>query len=219
MGRGCFIAGAGEFCGGELPAAGDYVIAADGGYLGLVAHGVEPDVVVGDFDSLGELPEHPNVLRCPAEKDDTDMMLAVKEGLARGCDRFVINGGLGGRLDHTLANIQALAYIANSGGRGCLVGRGVRVTAVKDGSLSFGEGASGIVSVFCVGERAEGVTLTGLKYPLTDAVLTGDFPLGVSNEFTGVPATITVRSGTVLVVEERGKRKEERGKRKETPSH
>ena len=196
----CYIAGAGEFCGRELPEPGDYVIAADGGFTCLAERGITPDIVVGDFDSLGEAPNHPNVARSPAEKDDTDMMLAVKEGLAHGCDTFTIDGGLGGRLDHMLANIQALTYISKRGARGVLIGRDMRVTAVTDGSIYFRAGMSGVISVFCAGGRAEGVTLEGLKYPLDSAVLTNDHPLGVSNEFTGEPATITVRNGTLVVV-------------------
>ncbi|MDR0490877.1 MAG: thiamine diphosphokinase [Oscillospiraceae bacterium] len=198
----CYIVGAGEFCGRDLPGQGDYIIAADGGYAQLAARGITPDVVIGDFDSLGGPPKHPNILRSPAEKDDTDMMLAVKEGLARGYETFVIDGGLGGRLDHTLANIQTLVYIANNGARGYLLGRGECVTAVTDGSISFEAGASGLISVFCAGRRAEGVTLTGLKYPLDGAVLTNDCPIGVSNEFTGEAATIEVRKGTVVIITE-----------------
>jgi thiamine pyrophosphokinase len=196
----CFIVGAGEFCGSFLPEHDDYVIAADNGYTELVARGITPNLVVGDFDSLGSAPEHSNIIYSPAEKDDTDMMLAVKQGLARGCGRFIIDGGLGGRLDHTLANIQILAYIAQKGARGVLLGRDMCVTAVTDGSIAFKPRLSGIISVFCAGGKAEGVTLTGLKYPLDDAVLTNEYPLGISNEFTGTPATVAVSKGTLIVM-------------------
>ena len=200
MGGRCFIAGAGEFCGRVLPGRGDFVIAADGGYAELVARGVTPDLVVGDFDSLGAAPEHPNIIRSPPEKDDTDMMLAVREGISRGHKSFIIDGGLDGRLDHTLANIQALSYIAGNGARGVLIGRDVCVTAVTNGSVGFAPGAHGYISVFCAGARAEGVTLRGLKYPLENAALTCEYPLGVSNEFSGAPATVTVRDGTLTIV-------------------
>ena len=196
----CYIAGAGDFFSGELPRKGDYIIAADGGYVELVARGYKPDIVVGDFDSLGGIPQHNNVLSSPTEKDDTDMMLAVKHGLERGCTEFIINGGLGGRFDHTLANLQVLSYISRSKAQGVLVGRDVCITSVSNGSISFMTGASGRVSVFCAGDKAEGVTLSGMKYTLDEARLTLDDPLGVSNEFTGAPAVITVRKGTLLVV-------------------
>ena len=196
----CFIAGAGEYCGFVTPGPDYYVIAADRGYVELASRGIRPDLVVGDFDSLGDAPEHPNVLRCPVEKDDTDMMIAVKQGFAQGCDIFIIDGGLSGRFDHTLANCQILVYISQRGGRGFLLGRDMSATAVANSSLDFVPGAHSLVSVFCAGSTAKGVTLTGLKYPLDNAALSYDYPLGVSNEFTGASAKITVRDGTLLIM-------------------
>ena len=94
----CYVVGAGEFCPrGLTPGPGDLVIAADGGYGQLKQWGMSPHLAVGDFDSLGRVPEDVEVVRHPVRKDDTDMMLAVQEGLARGCGRFLIYGGLGGR--------------------------------------------------------------------------------------------------------------------------
>jgi len=145
------------------------------------------------------VPDHPNIAKFPPEKDDTDMLLAIKHGLAHGCETFIIDGGLGGRLDHTLANIQLLKYIAQNEARGYLLGHDVCITAVANGSVEFTAGASGYISVFSAGDKAEGVTITGLKYPLENATLTGDYPLGVSNEFTGAPATVAVQSGTIIV--------------------
>ena len=207
MNKRCYIAGAGEFCSEVLPEQGDYVIAADGGFESLTSHGITPNLVVGDFDSLGSVPEHPNVILSPVQKDDTDMMLAVRYGLEHGYKTFVINGGLGGRLDQTLANIQILAYIAENDARGTLYGQGVCVTAIKNGKIEFGpdmiKGAT--ISMFSAGGRAMGVTLTGLKYPLDNATLTSDYPIGVSNEFTGAPAVVSVRSGTLVIIWERQK--------------
>ena len=196
----CFIAGAGEYSGSVMPVQGDYVIAADGGYTELVLHGITPDIVVGDFDSLEGPPEHPNVLQFPAEKDDTDIMIAIKKGFAEGCNTFIIDGGLGGRLDHTFANFQLLAYISKNGARGYLLGRDITITAVTNGSISFSPYTAGRISVFSIGGKAAGLTLTGLKYPLDNATLTDDYPLGVSNEFTGESASITVRSGTLIIM-------------------
>jgi len=195
----CYIAGAGEFSGRKLPSPDDYIIAADAGYAQLISRGITPDLVVGDFDSLTVMPEHPNIISSPSEKDDTDMMLAVRQGLSRGYKSFLIDGGLGGRLDQSIANIQILSYLAQNGAGGILLGRGVCVAAVMDGCVSFRAGTSGTISVFCAGDKAEGVTLTGLKYPLRDAELTGSYPLGVSNEFTGAPASVSVRAGILLI--------------------
>lgn len=197
----CYIVGAGTFYGpAPTPGAGDLVIAADGGYRALKTLGIRVDMVVGDFDSLETRPDHPNVIPLPKEKDDTDMLAALRMGLERGYQSFHLYGGTGGRVDHTLANVQCLSWLSRRGARGFLHGDGWTATAVTDGTAAFGPEHSGFVSVFCQGERAEGVWLRGLKYPLSDAVLSFDFPLGVSNEFTGVPSSVTVEKGTLLVV-------------------
>ena len=197
----CYIAGALEpgtlAFSSRRPAL---VIAADRGMDHLAAQGIVPDLVVGDFDSLGRVPEGSNVVRHPVEKDDTDMLLAIREGLARGCRQFVLYGGLGGRLDHTVANLQALAFLARHGASGFLLGDGLAATVVRSGSLAFGPEHTGAVSVFCNGPDARGVDLEGLYYPLRDAVLTSGFPLGVSNRFTGVPSRVSVREGELLVI-------------------
>jgi len=176
----------------------DYVVAVDAGYARL--GGVKPDLVVGDFDSLGYVPEGETVVRLPVHKDDTDTLFAVKLGLEKGYKKFVILGGVGERLDHTLANIQALMYLTGRGARGCLVGANESLAMIKDGSLSFAGSPEGIVSVFAYGGTAYGVTLEGLEYPLDGATLTTDYPLGVSNAFTGRPARVTVEQGSLLVV-------------------
>lgn len=178
---------------------GDFVIAADAGVRHLEPLGLEADLTVGDFDSLGHLPEFRNVVIHPVEKDDTDTMLAVKEGIARGYRRFVILGALGGRLDHTLASLQTLAYLDSHGAEGYLLGDGKVVTLLSDESVAFDRTYRGILSLFCVGDQAN-VTIEGLKYPLHDYPMTCDFPIGVSNEFTGVDSRITVKKGRVWMI-------------------
>lgn len=197
----CFIFGAGDFNGLlTAPTPDDFIIAADGGFRHLEALQIDPDLVLGDFDSLGAPPEHPHVLRVPAEKDDTDMMLAMKTALSRGYHTIIIYGGLGGsRIDHTLANIQTIQYAARRGARAYLVGNDAVITAIMNDTLHFSAEFQGFISVFCGGDKARGIYLRGLKYPLTDAVLTSDVPLGVSNEFCGVPASVEVRDGLVVV--------------------
>ncbi len=181
------------------PRPGDFVIAADAGYVQLVCQGVAPDLAVGDFDSLGEPPVGVPIVRHPVMKDDTDTMLAVKLGLERGYTDFRLYGVLGGRLDHTLANLQTLQYIAARGANGVIVGD-VCLAVVQNGELRFRAEASGIISVFCLASPASGVDLEGLLYPLTDYTMRADVPIGVSNEFTGVPARVRVRDGCLLVV-------------------
>ncbi len=201
MNKICYIVGAGPVDALTLePTEHDYVIAADAGYQHLADLSVVADLVVGDFDSMPAKPNHPNIIAHPAEKDETDMMLAVDEGLRRGYRTFVLLGGMGGRLDHTYANIQMLSYMAAQSARGCLLGGGTAVTVVRNGTLRFDACKSGIVSVFCAGETAHGVTLTGLKYPLLNAELNFMQSLGVSNEFTGIPSEISVLNGSLVVM-------------------
>ncbi|MCE5188730.1 MAG: thiamine diphosphokinase [Eubacteriales bacterium] len=180
------------------PKPGDLVIAADAGYRNL--GGVKADYVVGDFDSLGYVPEGEHVVRHPAEKDDTDAMLAARLGLSLGYRRFILLGSVGGRLDHTLANIQTLAFLQGRGARACLLGEEQTIAILERETLRFRAGLTGIVSVFAYDKTACGVYERGLKYPLTDAALTDDFPLGVSNAFTSAPAEISVEQGRLLVL-------------------
>ena len=183
------------------PVQGDYVIAADRGFDSLMAYGVTPNLAVGDFDSLGHRPSHPNVIQLPAEKDDTDMVYAIRKGLELGYRRFVLLGGVGGRLEHTLGNLQLLDWLALHGAQGFLAGEKTAATCLRDGkSISFPPSMAGYLSVFCNSGAAEGVTLSGLKYPLEDYTLTGDFPLGVSNQFLGVEASVSVERGSLLLI-------------------
>ena len=201
----CVIFCAGGFDGLIEPIrAGSCIVAADGGLTHVQALGLTPDIILGDFDSLGYTP--PSAAVFPVEKDDTDSMLAVRRGLSAGCDRFLLYGSLDGkRLDHTVANFQTLQFLADRGAHGYLVGKDYIATVVKNGSLYFPPEATGILSVFCLGADAHGVTLTGLKYPLAGGTLTAGFPLGVSNRFTGTAASVTVKEGSLLVLYDRSK--------------
>ena len=183
------------------PTQGDYVIAADRGFDSLMAYGVNPNLAVGDFDSLGHRPNHPNVIQLPPEKDDTDMVYALRKGLELGYRRFILLGGVGGRLEHTLGNLQLLDWLARRGGQGFLAGEKTVATCVRDGkTISFPPSMSGYLSVFCNSGTAEGVNLADLKYPLKDYTLTGDFPIGVSNQFLGKEAAVSVRKGSLILV-------------------
>ena len=197
----CIIVGAGDFTVTALDIGdGDCVIAADGGYDHLIGIGCIPDTVVGDFDSRDGVPDHPDVVKLNKIKDDTDMIAAVNIGIDRGYSEFHIYGATGGRLDHTLANIQTIAYLSKNKCTAFIHGGGYIITALTDGTLAFDESHSGIISIFSHDTNVTGVTLTGLKYPLDNVTLTNTFPLGVSNEFTGEAASVTVRNGTVIVI-------------------
>lgn len=161
--------------------------------------GLQPHGILGDFDSLGYIPEGATIF--PVEKDDTDSMLAVRRGLELGCRRFVLYGALDGpRLDHTVANFQTLQFLADQGAVGYLVGLDTMVTVVKNGGVRFGSEAEGIVSVFCMGADATGVNIRGLAYELEQGTLQAGFPLGVSNHFVGKESEISVKNGSLLVI-------------------
>lgn len=198
----CYILGAGEACGAPpQPGPSDLVIAADGGYALACAWGLPVNLAIGDFDSLpGGPPKGIPTTLLPQAKDDTDMLAALRAGEARGFHAFHIYGGTGGRLDHTLANIQCLCGLAMRGRRGYLYDRDTVITAIHGGKIAFAAGAQGTVSVFAHTDQATGVYLQGLVYPLTDATLKNDYPLGVSNAFMGQASSIAVGAGTLVVI-------------------
>ena len=197
----CYIVGAAPTEALPAPREGDFLIAADRGYEALRAAGIAPDLIMGDFDSLGFTPEGENVLPHSPIKDDTDLLLAIRWAMERGWRRFVIYGALGGRrLDQTVASFQTLRFLADHGAKGRLVGDGWNVALLQNAALRFPSTASGWLSLFVSGEEARGVTLRGLKYELTDAALTCGMPLGVSNEFLGCEARIAVADGALFVL-------------------
>ena len=198
MGK-CLIFCAADFDGLLQPVGdGDYILAADGGLRHLQALQLQPHGILGDFDSLGYVPQGATVF--PVEKDDTDSMLAVRRGLELGYREMILYGAAGGsRPDHTLANYQTLCYLAEHGAAGYLVWGDWLVTAAKEEKLTFPAGAEGILSVFCMGGDAT-VTLENLQYPLQRGSLSAAFPLGVSNHFTGEAATVHAESGCILVM-------------------
>ncbi len=179
---------------------GAFLIAADGGLEKLQTDHILPDLVIGDFDSIESTPSGDNVLSFPREKDDTDTMLAIKEALRRGYDRIYISGGFGGRLDHTVANLQSLIFAVKLGAEAFLCGEGETVTILSGGSAEFSERCRGKISLFCFGDSASGVTIEGLKYTAAGASLSNMFPIGVSNEFIGEKAVISAASGILCVM-------------------
>lgn len=199
----CYIIGASEEGMRDAsisPDKEDLIIAADGGYNTLKRMGINPDIVLGDFDSIDKIPDNSETIKYPVDKNDTDTFLAYKEGYARGYRNFLIFGAMGGRFDHTIANIQTIANIAKYGGRGFLIGDGCILTAISDSKITFPADCRGNVGVFAVGETAQGVTIEGLKYTVSDIELSPYVPLGVSNEFTDKEAMVCVKNGTLLLV-------------------
>ena len=203
MSKICYIIGAGDiYTKSRIKAENDdYVICADGGYAHRTLLSREPDLVVGDFDSYGAIPETQKKIVAPREKDETDMMLAVNEGLKRGYKEFVIFGALGGsRFEHSVGNIQLLAYICDKGARATLVHKGELFTAFRNSEVRFPSEKEGYVSVFSLCDESKGVNIRNLKYEVEDFTLRANMPVGISNEFIGKESSVSVENGTLLVI-------------------
>ena len=138
--------------------------------------------------------------KSPIEKDDTDSFLAYKLGFEKGYRDFIIFGGIGGRFDHTLANVQMLCHMAKNDARGFLAGENTIITAIHNSKLSLPSTNTGKIGVFAHSSTARGVDISGLKYTLDKGEISPDFPLGVSNEFVGENARISVTDGTLIIV-------------------
>lgn len=201
----CVIIGAAPiFSGYEAITDTDFVIVCDGGLFHAYAAGIHFDVLLGDFDSWnGAIPEGDfETITLPKEKDDTDLMYAVKLAFSRGYEHFLLLGVMGGRTDHFLGNIAAGAYVADKGGLCVLFGQQERLYVLKDNILTLSPIPGTTVSVLPWGDQLRHVTLTDLYYPLNDATLTNNFPLGVSNTIPqdAQCPTIQIGDGTAIIV-------------------
>lgn len=196
----CHLVGAGDFDKPSLSVKkGDLVIACDGGLSYLEKAGIVPDLVVGDFDSLGRIPTGENVTLLPKEKDDTDLLYGAKLGLSKKYDRFILHGSLGGkRFSHSLANLALLAFLLDNGAKGVLHANDVSVALLEKGCLSLPK-AEGYFSFFACGGNCD-FALSGMKYPF-DGILSPFSPLCVSNE-ANKECSVTVKSGRLLFVYE-----------------
>ena len=197
----CLIISGGDFSPFTVP-EGAFIIACDRGYAYALRCGVRPDLVVGDFDSYrGELDPGIPVQKLPVEKDDTDTVSALRYALEQGYREITLVCALGGRLDHLLANLQAAVFAAKRGAALRIVGADTEILTLRPGSLRLPRKEGWSLSVFAAEDRCRGVSITGAKYELHDAELTNDFPLGVSNEWAAPEAEISLREGTMLIVQ------------------
>lgn len=197
----CYIIGAGDcnkICISKNE--NDLIIAADSGLEYCKRDNIAPDMIIGDFDSLGYVPENNNVLVLPVEKDDTDTSFAVKYAMEKGYKQFVIFGATGGRrADHTYANISLLGYISKYGGKGFLDCGDYTITAITDSKISFPAYMQGDISVFSFENISRGVTESGLLYNFCNADVENCIVTGVSNSFTGQESSVSVKDGTLII--------------------
>lgn len=200
MSNTCLIISGGDFSPFTVPESA-YVIACDRGYAYSQSCGVRPDLVLGDFDSYsGELDPGIPVQKLPVEKDDTDTVSALRYALSRDFAEITLVCALGGRLDHTLANLQAAVFAAKRGASLRILGADTEILTLRAGTLRIPRREGWSLSVFAAEDRCRGVSISGAKYELHDAELTNDFPLGVSNEWAADEVEISLREGTLLIV-------------------
>ena len=201
MARKCILVSGGEYHPLSQPQPDVFVIACDRGYESCLRSGIVPDLVIGDFDSYaGRVAEGVPVLRLPAEKDDTDTMSALRYAAAEGFEEVRLYCALGGRLDHTLSNLQALGWAAEHGIFAAIESPDCRVFALRDAALRLPRREGFSLSVFALTDRCR-VTIRGAKYPLEEAEIGSRFPIGVSNEWAADEAVVTAHEGTLLIME------------------
>lgn len=180
---------------------GDLLICADGGYDAAVKNGLKPDLVIGDFDSMPfEHVQGCESIRLPVHKDDTDMVVCLEEGRRRGYTQFRIAGCLGGRLDHTISNLQCLCDCALRGESAWMCDSQNLVTMVQPGAYTFPRREGCRFSLLSYTPEVRGLHLRGTEWELTDAKLTNRYPLGVSNEILAEEASLSFEQGMLMVL-------------------
>lgn len=178
-----------------------FIICADRGVEHAIKLDLKPDLIVGDFDSLGYVPDADcEIMTFRPEKDDTDLMIAVKQAVCKGKKNIRIYAALGGRLDHTIGNIQTLSFALDNGCRAELVSENEIVTLLAPGKNFIQKKKGFSLSLFSYGDNVTGLCISGTKYTLNNGEINNSFPIGVSNEIIDDVAKITFESGKLLVV-------------------
>lgn len=178
----------------------DFYVFCDSGLYHREGLGVQPDLIVGDFDSHPQPKEPVETIVLPCEKDDTDTVFAVKEALSRGFDDFLFLGCVGGRLDHTLGNVSLLLMLDAKGIPAKIVDD-LSEMEIVSGSPVKVEDHYAYFSLLNISGRAEGVSIRGAKYPLENAEISCEYQYGVSNEvLPGCTAEVSVQNGRLLLI-------------------
>ncbi len=180
----------------------DYYVYCDCGLKHKNMLGVMPDLVIGDFDSHAKPQDSSSVIVLPVVKDDTDTIYAVKEGIRRGCDDFLLIGATGGRQDHNLGNIYALLMLAKSGKNAVIVDDYGEISIIMAGETRRVKYGWRFFSLLNISGTARGITITGAKYNLDNAEIFPEYQYGISNEVFSPEheAEITLREGALLLV-------------------
>ncbi|MCR4687512.1 MAG: thiamine diphosphokinase [Lachnospiraceae bacterium] len=178
----------------------DYVIYCDSGLRHMDKLGLKPSLIVGDFDSHVNPHLDVETIVLPVVKDDTDTVYAAKEGVKRGFEEFLLIGVIGGRLDHSLANVSILLYLRNEGLEGVIVDD-YSIMKIVGQKTEYIPDKYSYFSLVNITGKAEGITIKNAKYEIQNAVITTDYQYGVSNEITpGKVAEVSVSDGELLLV-------------------
>lgn len=203
MSRTCLIISGGEYD-DIRPQKCDLTIACDKGYEYALRLGIKPDLVIGDFDSYsGEIDGGIDCITLPASKDDTDTGYAVKYAIQHGSDDITIICALGGRLDHTISNLQTLCRAARANVSARILSTDTVIHAVCNSGIVLEKRSGWAFSVFSAADVCKGVTIKGAKYPLNDAELYNTYPIGQSNDWAEDRASICCREGILIIIESR----------------
>jgi thiamine pyrophosphokinase len=198
----CVIIAGGDFY-GEIPENYDFLIAADRGLEYCKNLNLTPDLIIGDFDSLGYVPDAENIIVLNSDKDESDTFFAANYAADNGFDELHIFGATGGRFSHTMSNIQTLHYCSDKNIKNFIYDKEEILTVISsekgNSKLTFDENRKGYISVFSLSEKCK-VTIKNLKYELEKSLFKNTYPRGLSNEFIGKNSEIQVFDGAVLVI-------------------
>jgi len=180
----------------------DCIICADAGYLISSQLNLEPDILIGDYDSMPQ-PENKEVIKLPIEKDMTDSEAAIDLAVSKGFTDITVLGGLGGRFDHSMGNVGMLAKYCGKLDRLSFVDGQNYMFMVGPCSLTLRKNNYRFLGIIAYDGPAKGVTLKGVKFPLYKHLLTADTTLGVSNEIVDDTAEISFEEGKLLIIRSR----------------
>ncbi len=195
----CLIISGGEFSKVRLSSRYDLIIACDKGYAYGKKLKIRPHIVIGDFDSIKRPRNFATIIEVEKEKDDTDTGLAVKYAIRNGYKEIDIICGLGKRLDHTIANISLLKYIAENGARGRILSDDTEILVAKDELIRIKRIKGRYISIFSMSDKSSIEYIKGTKYDVKNITLRNEYPLGVSNEFKDPYAKIKIKKGVVMI--------------------
>ncbi len=178
----------------------DFYIFCDSGLNHIKSLCVNPDLIVGDFDSHERPEGNIETIVLPREKDDTDTVYAVKEALKRGFSNFLLIGVVGGRFDHTLGNIAILSMLHSKNIKAKLIDNFSEMEIVSNETKTISDSFP-YFSLLTLSGDARGVSIENAKYPLTNATITSEYQYGISNEvIKGKEAKVSVKFGNLLLI-------------------